>query len=319
MADLNNDLFEGLDSSLGFLEQKKVSQDGIFRPKAEDAIDKKRGYKAVIRFLPNLEKETGKIGPAAIEKHLHYVQLPDRTDLNGYYDCGKNFEGGKCPICDTYWKLKNSKSVADQEKAELIKRSTKYYSYVLIVEDEQKPELVGKIMIFPFGFKIKEKLNQEKTGEITGVPCNVYDLGQGKDFTLIVKNVGGFANYDSSAFAGVTSSVKLKNKEGQLKEIPTVDNNGRKVVDPRFREKIQEFLVAREVDLNSYSPVVWDDDTRTKVETIVSILMNNPIAAARSSVSNAQTGNAASSAMGIENDFDTKSSSNDIDDFFNDL
>ena len=38
--------------------------------------------------------------------------------------------------------------------------SKKYYSYVLVVEDEQQPELVGKIMILQYGKTIKDKIKR---------------------------------------------------------------------------------------------------------------------------------------------------------------
>ena len=54
------------------------------------------------------------------------------------------------------------------------------------------------IMIMAFGHKIKEKINQERVGEIND-PCNVYDLAKGKDFVLLVKEVGGFPNLSSTS------------------------------------------------------------------------------------------------------------------------
>jgi hypothetical protein len=60
MAELD-DLFGGLDNTLDFLNEKKtVSSDGIYRIDLSKAKDKKRGYKSVIRLLPNLTKE-GKV------------------------------------------------------------------------------------------------------------------------------------------------------------------------------------------------------------------------------------------------------------------
>ena len=76
----NVDLFEGVDAedeSLNFLENKGSNLDGIYRPKI---TDKTKGYKAKVRFLPNLTKE-GKVGPAAIEKHQHYVDLKNNPEL----------------------------------------------------------------------------------------------------------------------------------------------------------------------------------------------------------------------------------------------
>ncbi len=282
-----NDLFNmDINSGMEFLEKKdKVTNDGILRLDPKKAKDPKKGLRVVVRLLPNLTKEE-KLGQAAIEKVVHYVKLQNHPELNGYYDSMKNFNE-KCDLTNTFWELKNSKSIIDQEKAELISRTTKYYSYVQIIEHEAEPELVGKIMIFPFGIKIKNKINEERTGEITGTPTNVYDLVSGKDFVLIVKEVGGYTNYDSSQFKAIPTAIQIPSKDGSLKEVPTTDVNGRKVIDPKIQEKIKEYLLGREVSLEDYSPVKWDDETRSKVNKIVSVLKDNPIIAANQAINSA--------------------------------
>jgi hypothetical protein len=211
---------EADDASMSFLDKRNASADGIYRANLKDATDKNKGYVATIRFLPNV-LEDGTLGPSAIEKHVHYANLPDHPDLLGYYDSLINF-GEKCPLTTLYWKLKNSKNQAEVERAELIGRTTKYYSYILVIEDEQHPEFEGKIMIFPYGYKIKEKINNERTGEnADNKKCNVFDPANGKDFRLIVKKVGEWPNYDSSQFRSV-SPLKIWNEDkGVFVETPT--------------------------------------------------------------------------------------------------
>lgn len=273
-----SDLFNmDLDSGMSFLEKKKSQNDGIYRPSLTLAKDKKKGYKSVIRFLPNFTEKG--LGENAMEKFLHYVKLPNHLNLNGYYDSMKNFKDEKCLLTDTFWALKNSKNALEQEKANLISRSTKYYSYIQIVEDENQPDLVGKIMIFAFGHKIKEKINNERVGEINE-PCNVYDLARGKDFVLLVKEVGGYSNYDSSQFKQETSPICLPfEKDGQMamKKVPTEEINGKIVISPKIQEKTREYLLGRSVQLSDYAPVKWDEDTRAKVVQIVNFLTGNHV------------------------------------------
>ena len=215
-------LFGGMeanDETMSVFDKKTTNNDGIYRPNLKDATDKKIGYRATLRFLPNLiQTEDGNVkgGPSSIEKHLHYVDMKNDSSIGGYYDCRKNYEPN-CELCTEYWKLKNSKNAADNEKADLIKRSTKYYSYVLVVEDAQHPELVGKILVYPFGYTLKEKINSERNGEVTGEPCNVYDLSKGKDFKLIIKEKGGFQNYEASQFMEVSSIKLFDEKTGKFK------------------------------------------------------------------------------------------------------
>lgn len=268
----NVDIFDGVDAedeSLNFLENKGSNLDGIFRPKI---TDKTKGYKAKIRFLPNLTKE-GKVGPAAIEKHQHYVDLKNHPELVGYYDCNKNFED-KCDICTMFWKLKNSKNATDVEKAELINRSTKYYSYILVMEDAQNKELEGKILIYPYGYKIKEKIKDQRDG-LAGDPCNVFDLANGKDFQLVIKQVGEFPNYDSSSFLEV-SPIKVMGKPAPV----TVDEKTgkNKITNAKVKEKITEFLTNRDVDLSDHMAKQWTSEDKLKVEQILGILAGNDLA-----------------------------------------
>jgi hypothetical protein len=305
------------DTGMDFLEKKTTTNDGIYRPSPKNAKDKKKGYSAVIRFLPNFSQD-GKLGPNAIEKMIHYVKLPNYPELGGYYDSMRNFNE-TCDLTNTYWELKNSPSAVEQEKAELISRTTKYYSYVMIVEDENQPELEGKIMIFPFGYKIKDKIMQEKTGEITGVPCNVYDLANGKEFRLIVKDIGGYQNYDSSQFKPESTAIKLRDKNGDLKTVPTEEKDGKKVItNPKIQEAIKNFLLSRELNLDDHQARRWTDEQQSNVQKIISVLKGNPIVKANTSIENAKKNSQVDTTSFEENE-EVFSESNDIDDDFFDV
>lgn len=303
------------DSTLNFLNKKEKNNDGIYRPKIDSAKDPKQGYKSTIRFLPNLSKTDGKVGVSAIEKHIHYVNLPNFEDLKGYYDCAKNYTD-KCDICTNFWKLHNSKNQADVEKAELIKRSTKYYSYILIVEDENQPELEGTIMIFPYGFKIKEKINDEKNG-VADEKCNIFDLANGKDFKLVIRKVGEFPNYDSSTFLK-KSAIKINGKE-----LPVVVNEstGKNTINPKFQDKLRSFLLERTVELDDNKAKEWDDETKTKVSKVISVLNGGDVDFAETSIQQNSKKIGKSSVMDDEVDFSEKATTSkgkdeDIDDFF---
>lgn len=269
------DIFSGVDADSGtldFVDNKGTSLDGIYRPKV---TDKKNGFEATIRFLPNLQRD-GKIGPSAIERHQHYADLKSHTELAAYYDCMKNFTD-KCDLCTMYWKLKNSKNATDNDKAAMIGRSTKYYSYVLIVEDKQNKDLEGKVMIFTYGYKIKEKIKAQRDGKY-GDPCNIFDLANGKDFKLIIKIVGEYPNYDDSAFLDA-GPIKLV-VNGVAKKAPvTVDpKTGKsKITDAKVREKIQSVIFERKNELEDHLPKEWTTEDRFKVSQVLEVLQGNDI------------------------------------------
>jgi hypothetical protein len=267
----NVDLFDAIDAqseTLDFLEKKASGLDGIYRPKI---TDKKKGYVATIRFLPNLSKD-GKVLQSAIEKHQHYVDFKNHPELQGYYDCMKNFTD-KCDFCTMYWKLRNSKNASDVEKAELISRNTKYYSYILVIEDEQNKELEGKILVYPYGYKIKEKIKDQKDG-LAGDPCNVFDLANGKNFKLVIKQVGEYPNYDSSAFLEV-SPIQIQGKKAPVELDEKTGKN--KITNTKVKEKITSFLLDRTVNLEDHMPKEWTSEDKYKVNRILEILSGNDI------------------------------------------
>lgn len=322
MAEFDELFGGGLDQKMDFLnEQTKINNDGIYRIDLSKCKDKKKGWRSVVRFLPNLTME-GKVGQSAIEKISHYVDLKAVKELSGYYDSPKNF-GEKCALTDLYYQLTNSKNAILQERAKMLNYSRKYYSYVLVLEDEQQPELVGKIMILQYGKTIKDKILAEKNGEITGEPCNVFDLSQGKDFVMIVKEINTgditYPDYKMSMFKQDKTSLPIFFKEkGVFKNVP-LDENG--VVAPAHQVKIKDFLLDREHNLEDFGPQPLSEEQQGKVNEIINFMTGK-------SSGGYQTGNGSSESTPTSEDFEFEDnfassteveSSTEEDDFFSDL
>jgi hypothetical protein len=272
MAELD-DLFGGnLDSKMDFLNEKKaVNSDGIYRVDLTKVKDKKKGYRSVVRFLPNLTKDA-KVGQSAIEKITHYVDIKNMKELSGWFDSPKNFNE-KCPLTDLYYNMQNSKNAILQERSKSLKYSKKYYSYVLVIEDEQQPECVGKIMIFQYGKTIKDKIQAERNGEITGVPCNVFDLAAGKDFVMLVKEISTgdetYPDYKNSMFKPEVSSLPIYNEEkSTFKNVPVSDGK----VDARAQVMVKDFLLKRDHELEEFSAKKLSDEQQSKINEITAYL-----------------------------------------------
>jgi hypothetical protein len=320
MANEFDDLFNGsLDTKMDFLnEQKAVNNDGIYRVDLSKCKDKKKGWRSVVRFLPNLTKDS-KVGQSAIEKITHYVDIKNQKELSGWFDSPKNFNE-KCPLTDLYYTMQNSKNAILIEKSKMLKYSKKYYSYVLVLEDEQQPELVGKILIFQYGKTIKDKIMAEKNGEISGVGCNVFDLAAGKDFVLVVKEIQTgdetYPDYKMSMFKPETTSLPIYFKEKQaFKNAPL--NEGK--IEASVQGKIRDFLVDRDHDLEEFSPKKLSDEQQAKITEITNFLTGK----ASSSFTNAKAeAKPSSEDFDFDDNFSTTSSattSETEDDFFSDL
>ena len=324
MAEMD-DLFNGgLDSKMDFLNEQKTTtnNDGIYRVDLSKVKDKKRGWRSVVRFLPNLTKE-GKLGQMAIEKITHFVDIKNPKELSGWFDSPKNFNE-KCALTDLYYTMQNSKNAVLIEKSKQLKYSKKYYSYVLVIEDEQQPELVGKTMIFQYGKTIKDKISQEKNGEISGVPCNVFDLAEGKDFVMIVKEIQTgdekYPDYKMSTFKSETTSLPIYFKEkGAFKNVPTIDVDGKLRVNPEAQGKVKDFLLERDHELEEYAPKKLSDEQNGKINEIVNFLTGK----ASQSFSTSKETKPSSEDFEFEENFTSKTTttsvSTDEDDFFSDL
>jgi len=320
MADLD-DLFNGsLDTKMDFLnEQKATNNDGIYRVDLSKVKDKKRGWRSVVRLLPNLTKE-GKVAQSAIDKITHYVDIKQPKELSGWFDSPKNFNE-KCPLTDLYYTMQNSKNAILIEKSKQLKYSKKYYSYVLVIEDEQQPELVGKILIFQYGKTIKDKIMAEKNGEISGVGCNVFDLAAGKDFVLVVKEIQTgdetYPDYKMSMFKPETTSLPIYFKEKQVfKNAPL--NEGK--IETSVQIKIKDFLLDREHDLEEFAPKKLTDEQQSKITEISNFLTGK---ASSSFSSSKQESKPSSDDFEFEDNFTktsaTAKSTETEDDFFADL
>jgi hypothetical protein len=267
------------DESFASLE-KQAKNDGIYRPKLKDGKDGQ--YRAKIRFLPNLH-EDGKPGLSIIRKFTHYLKMSEQS-LSGYVDCLKNFEKD-CPICTKYWAWENSKNAADKEKQEKIQRSTKFYSYILVEEDENNPDWVGKIMIWSYGHDIAEKITMEKKGDNQeNEDCDVFNILNGKTLQLIIKSKGKGQDAEKITYAPSffqqSSPVKLYDeKSGKFVIFPT---------DPEKQEKAKDkylkVFFAKEVMLEDFAPKPWDDEMTAKVDKTLSVLSGKDIYSAEQSI-----------------------------------
>lgn len=316
-----DDLFNGsLDSKMSFLNEgsSQKNNDGIYRVDLSKVKDKKRGWRSVVRLLPNLTQE-GKVGESAVEKITHYVDIKNPRELSGWFDSPKNF-GEKCPLTDLYYQMQNSKNAILIEKSKMLKYSRKYYSYVLVLEDEQQPELVGKIMIIQYGKTIKDKISAERNGEISGVPCNVFDLTSGKDFVMVVKEIQTgdetYPDYKMSMFKPEATSLPIYFKDkGVFKNAP-LNADGK--IEASVQAKIKDFLLDREINLEDFAPKPLNEEQQSKITEITNFLTGK----ASTSYSNSKPESKPSSDdFDFEDNFSAPSSTSDEteDDFFSDL
>lgn len=226
--------------------EKSGSDENLYKPYPE--LGKDGVYKALIRFVPNVfNLKKSKI-------HKYYVWLKDPVEnVTVVADCPTTV-GKKSILKDIYWKLKNSPSAKDQEAAKIFSRKEDYYSLVQIVKDSNKPELEGRIMIFKFGKKVNDLIEQQIKPEF-GTPCKPFDPIEGKNFLLHVRKVGDWNNYDLCQFVGDKDPIKINGKVLEKTE------EGSKM--------FIEYLKTGPSDLCKYDYKEWSDEDREKIHRII--------------------------------------------------
>lgn len=240
------DIFNlGTDDVETHQKQSNVSNE-LYRPKAQDGQD--GVYKAKIRFVPNPNNPKKSI----IHKYVYWLE--DSMGNGKLVDSPQSI-GERCPIADVFWKLKKSESAVDRKASENLKRRHKYYSIVKILKDPQRPDLEGQYMIYNFGHKIKEKIDEEinPTWE-DQEPTQVFDLFEGKDFELKITRQGEYNNYDKCQFSSERTPIII---DGRYAERSKED-----------QEKIKKEL-EQAPDLEQYEYKPWDDETKNFVNKVL--------------------------------------------------
>lgn len=241
------DIFN-LDGDIFVTKSKEAESRDLefYKPYPENGKD--GVYKALVRFLPNQAE------PAKSKIHKYYVYLNDPVSGDGFsVDCPSTV-GKKSILKDIFWKLKNSHSAADQELARSFSRKEDYYSLIQIVQDKNKPELEGKIMIFKFGKKINDLIESQLKPEY-GDPINPFDLFNGKEFSIHVRKVGDWNNYDLCQFVGDRKPITIEGSQMQKNQD---DMN-----------KIIEYLKTGPQNLTSFDYKDWNEEVTEKVMSVI--------------------------------------------------
>lgn len=239
-------------------EEKQTRGSDIYKcdPKqSKDSI-----YRAILRFIPNLENPK-----RSIAKKFSYW-LEDEAGAGFYADCPSSNPGEKSVIQDTFWRLFKSESAFDKKQSERIKRKEYYYMYVYVVKDPQRPEIENTVQIARFPKAIKKLIDSQLEPSAEDIemgiePTNIFDFFAGKDFSMKVTLKGGYWNYDESKFSSAVTpislnGVKMDNNEESRKMILSIYEGLTPLSDHEFKP--------------------WNEELQTRVYQFLSTLTGNP-------------------------------------------
>jgi hypothetical protein len=195
----------------------------------QPSVDKAGNGMAIIRFLPAPAVD-GDDGLPWVRVFNHGFQGPGGWLID---NCLTTINNGKCPVCEHNSTLWNSGIDANKNIARNQKRKLSYYANVYIVSDPSNKENEGQIKIFKFGKKIFDKITEAMNPEFPDEkPINPFDLWEGANFKLKIRNVESYRNYDKSEFDSPvalfegddTKLEELWKKEYSLKDFHDAKN-----------------------------------------------------------------------------------------------
>lgn len=212
-------------------KKKSYNDDRFYYPER----DKNGNSHTVIRFLPEHEDDPQPF----VKVYSHNFQ-----EAGGWFiDECRTTLGEDCPVCrmnSDYVEAHggNFKAMADADIAVVRKhkRKEQFISHVQVISDKNNPELEGKVMLFKYGIKIFNMIQESISPEFDDeTPCYPFDLWEGANFNLRIRKVDGNANYDKSSF---DKSSALAETDKELEAIYNQVKSLFEFVDP---EKFQSY------------------------------------------------------------------------------
>ena len=160
-------------------------------------VDKAGNGMAVLRFLPAPAADGDDALPW-VRVFSHGFQGPG----GWFIDNCLTTVNEKCPVCEHNSTLWNSGIEANKDIARKQKRKLSYVANILVISDPSNPANEGQVRLYKFGKKIFDKITEAMNPDFADeTPVNPFDMWEGANFKLKIRNVEGYRNYDKSEFA----------------------------------------------------------------------------------------------------------------------
>ena len=193
----------------------------------QPTVDKAGNGMAMIRFLPAPSVD-GEDALPWVRVFSHGFQGPG----GWYIENSLTTLNQKDPVSEYNSTLWNSGIEANKEIARKQKRRLNYIANVYVVSDPSNPENEGQIRIYKFGKKIFDKITEAMNPEFADeTPVNPFDMWEGANFKLKIRNVEGYRNYDKSEFA--EKSALLDGDDAKLEALWKQEHSLKEFLDPK--------------------------------------------------------------------------------------
>jgi hypothetical protein len=211
----------------------------------QPTVDKAGNGYAVLRFLPgDADAATpwvrywdhgfkGPTGQWYIEKSLSSIGQAD-------------------PVGEANALLWNSGIESNKSIVRERKRNLRYVANVVVVSDPSNPANEGQVKLFRFGKKIFDKIMDVMQPQFPDEkPVNPFDMWEGADFVLKIRNVEGYRNYDKSEFK---SPAPIMDDDGQLEALYNKQHDLAEWTDPKNFKSYDELKTRLAAVLGESAP-----------------------------------------------------------------
>lgn len=298
MAEVNfNELFGNFTAADAYAATKteKSGFSGradLYKPSINDEKCTDQTYRALIRFIPFYHD--GKIHTVVSRWECF---LKDVNGENGIFVVSPKTDNKSCPMRNLSYKLFKSDSAVDKANSKKINVYQQYYALVEIINDKQHPEYNGKVMIYQFGQKIKDKIENAMKDTDYSDAFNPFDPFDGRLFEINMtkdssKKIEGsnkaVANYDACNFiiksapihftvGDTTITLSREDKESQKAFVKWLDNDAPKIKDYFWKEWDAETTAKVNANLATYtSGYVAPRNTAAAAQEAVAQATNTP-------------------------------------------
>lgn len=200
-------------------------------------VDKAGNGYAVIRFLPAAAVDGDDALPW-IRIFNHGFKGPSGK---WYIENSLTTIGQKDPVSEYNSQLWNSTSDDNspaRKQAREQKRRLTYIANVMVITDPKNPENEGQIKLFKFGKKIFDKITLAMNPQYQDEkPMNPFDLWNGANFKIKIRQVEGYRNYDLSSFDLPSA---LSDDDAKLEKIWKSEYSLKEFTDPKNFKSYEE-------------------------------------------------------------------------------
>lgn len=221
---------------------QRQSQDERFWQPTRDKAG--NGY-AVIRFLPG--------DAEAATPWIRYWDHAFKGPTGQWYiEKSLTSIGQQDPLSELNSKMWNSGVDADKAVVRQRKRNLRYVANVLIVSDPSAPENEGQVKLYRFGKKIFDKIMDSMQPQFPDeAPVNPFDMWEGADFTVKIRKVEGYPNYDASSFK---APATVPGTDEELEEVYNKQFDLNEWTDPKNYKTYDELKARLAMVLGEQAP-----------------------------------------------------------------